>query len=187
MAMLVVAVLVLCFLCLFDLLLTLGLIRRIRAHETRLEKSGGYNNPLENLASSLVQGSRPEPFAATTTEGGVVASDDLMDGTVVAFMSPHCKPCVSNLPSFIEHTSALPENRQRVIAVLAGEDIEARPMAARLEPVARVVVEPFNGPLASAFKVSALPVIFVLKADGTVAATSYEIDQLLGQMAAVVR
>jgi hypothetical protein len=32
-----------------------------------------------------------------------------------------------------------------------------------------------------------MPVIFVLSGDGTVAATSYEINQLLGPMAAVVR
>lgn len=185
-AVLVVSVLVLCFLCLFDLLLTLGVLRRLREHEARLEKSAGYN-PVENLASSLVQGSRPDPFTATTTEGGVLALDDLLDGTVVAFMSPHCKPCVANLPTFIENVGALPDGRRRVVAVLMGEEIEAKPMAARLEPVAQVVVEHMNGPLAAAFKVTAMPVIFVLKGDGTVAATSYEINQLLGPMAAMVR
>ncbi|HYQ61846.1 peroxiredoxin family protein [Actinophytocola sp.] len=187
MTVLVVAVMVLCFLCLFDLLLTLGVLRRLRDHEVRLERSAGQPNPLDNLASSLVQGSRPGPFTATTTDGGVLALDDLLDGTVVAFMSPHCRPCVANLPNFVEHVSGLPDGRRRVVAVLTGEEVEARSMADRLEPVAQVVIEPFDGPMTKAFDVTALPVIFVVKSDGTVAATSYEIDQLLGPMAAVVR
>jgi len=180
---LVVGVVLLCVLCLLDLLLTLGVIRRLREHEARLEGAA----PLDNVASSLVPGSRPEPFAATATDGVLVTDDDLVDGTVVAFMSPHCKPCVSNLPSFIESAGVLRDDRRAVVAVLMGEEVEARPMAARLEPVARVVVEPFDGPLATAFKVTALPVTFVLKGDATVAATSYEIGELVGRMAAVVR
>ncbi|MFC0541843.1 peroxiredoxin family protein [Kutzneria chonburiensis] len=186
MAVLVASVMVLCCLCLFDLVLTLGVLRRLREHEARLEKAPDYS-ALDNLASSLVQGSRPDPFTATTTDGGVVALDDLVDGTVVAFMSPHCKPCVAGLSSFVEHVGVLPEGRRQVIAVLMGEEVEAKPMAARLEPVAQVVVEHMNGPLAAAFKVTAMPVIFVLSGDGTVAATSYEINQLLGPMAAVVK
>ncbi|MGW4213772.1 peroxiredoxin family protein [Lentzea sp. NPDC004789] len=186
MAVLVVSVMVLCFLCLFDLLLTLGVLRRLREHEARLEKAPDYNVP-DNLASSLMQGSRPDPFTATTTDGGLVSLDDLVDGTVVAFMSPHCKSCVANLSNFVEHVGVMPEGRRQVIAVVMGEEVESRPMAARLEPVAQVVVEHLNGPLAAAFKVTAMPVIFVLKGDGTVAATSYEIDQLLGPMAAVVK
>ena len=102
-------------------------------------------------------------------------------------MSPHCKSCVANLPSFVEHVGVMPAGRRQVIAVVMGEEVEAKPMAARLEPVAQVVVEHMNGPLAAAFKVTAMPVIFVLKGDGMVAATSYEIDQLLGPMAAVVK
>ena len=186
MAVLVVSVMVLCFLCLFDLVLTLGVLRRLREHEARLEKAPDYGS-LDNLASSLMPGSRPDPFTATTTDGGVVTLDDLVDGTVVAFMSPHCKSCVANLPSFVEHVGVMPAGRRQVIAVVMGEEVEAKPMAARLEPVAQVVVEHMNGPLAAAFKVTAMPVIFVLKGDGMVAATSYEIDQLLGPMAAVVK
>ena len=186
MAYLVVGVVLLCVLCLFDLLLTLGVIRRLREHENRLEGSPAAG-PLDNVASSLAPGARPGPFAATATNGDLVTSDAPADGTVVAFMSPHCKPCVSNLPSFIEAAATLRADGRRVVAVLMGEDVEARPLAARLEPVAQVVVEPFDGPLATAFKVTALPATFVLKGDGTVAATSYEIGQLVGQMAAVVR
>jgi hypothetical protein len=182
---LVVGVAILCVLCLFDLLLTLGVVKRLRDHENRLAKPTGYE-AMGNLASSLVQGSRPGAFDVRTTEGDLLTLDGMIDGAVVAFMSPHCKPCVSKLPAFIEHTSALPDGKLRVTVVLTGEEAEATPMAAQLEQVARVVIEPFDGPMTTAFAVTALPVIFVLTGEGRVAATSYEIDQLLGPMAAVV-
>lgn len=187
MTYLVVGVALLCVLCLFDLLLTLGVIRRLREHEDRLAKSATGYEGMDGLASSLLQGSRPGSFTATSTDGTEMSLDSMIDGAIVAFMSPHCKPCVSKLPSFIEHASAMPDGKDRVTVVLVGEEVEATPMATQLESVARVVIEPFDGRLATAFAVTALPVIFVLTGDGRVAAISYEIDQLLAPMAAVFR
>ncbi|MEV4319489.1 hypothetical protein [Actinocrispum sp. NPDC049592] len=46
--------------------------------------------------------------------------------------------------------AALPDGKQRVLTVLASEQPELSTLAARLEPVAHVVVEPFDGPLTKA-------------------------------------
>ncbi len=166
-------------LCIIDLLLTLGVVKRLRELGERQPTPADNWTPVRGL----VPGSTPAGFTAVTTEGVPVSLDSLMDGALVVFLSPHCKPCVAKVPEFIELAAALPDGKQRVLTVLTGEEPELSTLAARLEPVAHVVTEPFDGPLTKAFGVQSLPVVYVLDGHQHVAASSPDITEFLGSLA----
>jgi hypothetical protein len=168
---LVAAVTVSTLLSVLTLTLALGLTRRIRvltAQLANLGELGGDAVPFgrdRTLAPDTVV---PE-FAATTTDGEPVSRDLLTGTTLVAFLSPGCKPCETLLPRLLDHAAGFPGGRQQVLAVLtmaAPEDCAV--YADRLAPVARVVVEDGTGPFSEAFQADSLPVLYLVGTGGVV-------------------
>lgn len=118
----VAALVLLGLLCLVNLLLTVGILRRMRA------QAAAGSGPL----FALRPGSAVGEFAATTTDGEPLTTATL-DGTV-AFFSADCPACHDTLPDFLAY--AREQGRDRVLAVVGGDDADT---VRALAEVARVV------------------------------------------------
>ncbi len=171
MTYLAAAVAVVGVLCLLDLLLTVGVVRRLREHSLLLSQAparAGTGQPPPRLAPG-----EPVPEFSTTTTAGDPISRDLFAGeTLVGFFSPGCAPCQALLPAFVEHA----KGARRVLAVIAGG--ESAEYAKLLTPVASVVVEGYEGAVSSAFGVAMFPALFVVSEDGTVIASGGDLEAL---------
>jgi peroxiredoxin len=175
---LVAAVILVGMLCLLDLLLTFGVIRRLREHTTHLEKllsNVRLDEPLRR------PGERVDDFAATTADGEPVSRDLLSGETVVAFFSPTCGPCKEKASAFAEQVRSRSLDRQQVLAVVAGEDEgEGAEMARTLASAGRVVMDGAGEKsVADAFKVSAFPAFCLIDAEGVVRVVGSDLEQLL--------
>ncbi|GAA0900336.1 hypothetical protein GCM10009557_76450 [Virgisporangium ochraceum] len=135
----IVAITMLTLLCLLNLLLTLGLARRIR---------------VEPPAVVLPPGSRVDP-----------AFDP---PTLVGFFSPGCGPCHERLPEFVARARRAPAGRTVAVVDGDGgsaDDMSADDMVAALGDAVSTVVEPPGGELSTAFGVRGFPA-FALVGDG---------------------
>jgi len=157
---------------LVNLLLTLAVIRRLRQHTELLS-----NRPAGPEGGVLAAGERPGDFDAVDTDGLPVTAGP--DGPrLVGFFSPECEPCKAKLPDFAEQVAGYPGGPARVLAVVAGDGPGITDFAGALAPVARVVVEPSDGPLTTAFQVSAFPAWCVLDELGVVQHSGVGLDRL---------
>lgn len=147
-----------CVLGLLNLVLVLGVIKRLR--------ESAQSAPIDSPKVTIGPGDKPEPFAVEAADGSVVDSDGLA-GALVGFLSPDCDACHERLPQFLAYAEAV--GRDRTIAVLVGTPDEVAEMAARIRPVARVVMEPSYGPMATAFSTIGYPAVVLLDSTGAVA------------------
>jgi hypothetical protein len=109
-------------------------------------------------------------FATTTVDGTELTRDDLGEGTLVGFFSTGSRACADALPGFVERAAGLP--RDRVLAVVRRGEDEVTDFVITLLRVARVVVEPVDGPLSTAFAVRHVPVTCEIDGRGRVSAVS---------------
>jgi hypothetical protein len=173
---LVAAVVLVGLLCLLDLLLTVGVIRRLRQHTELLNKlQAGPGGPMPDVM--LPAGSAVGEFAATTTEGDPVSRELLAGRTLVGFFTPGCEPCKEKLPTFIEVAPGISGGPEQVLAVVVASAEEGAETAARLAEVARVVVEPYDGPVVKAFGASGFPAFGLLEGRQVVA-SGFELEAL---------
>jgi hypothetical protein len=159
-------------LCLLDLLLTFGVLRRLREHSAVLATL--TSRPPE--ANVLPVGSSVGDFSATTTSGGHVGNESLTAPTLVGFFSVGCGACEEQLPGFLERAETA--DRPSFAVVVGGDEAERSVIARRLEPVAKVVVEDSYGPVAEAFGVTAFPSFYALDETRSVAASGFELEAL---------
>ncbi|GLW68323.1 hypothetical protein Kpho02_06220 [Kitasatospora phosalacinea] len=145
-------------LCLFNLVLTYGVVRRLRAM-TR----AGADGP------ATVSG-RIDGFAVTAVDGTAVGRADLVPGTVLGFFSPGCPPCAALLPRFVGAVRAAGLPTGSVLAVvMPGEDpAEARAYARELAEVATVVVGEQARTVSAACGVQGFPAVCAVDADGRI-------------------
>ncbi|MFF2427192.1 hypothetical protein [Streptomyces mirabilis] len=178
MPFLVTAVVLIAVLCLLNLLLTFGVIRKLRAQAD--EKADRVADGLVIPAGSAVPG-----FSAVTTAGERITREGLGE-TMLGFFSPDCRACKERLPLFVEQarTTARATGRS-VLAVVHGTD-EAREQVAALSEVAHVVVEPGDGPLGEAFDITGYPVFGLITVDGTLSATAFDPGRLSATSKATV-
>lgn len=147
---------------LLNLLLTLGILRRMRA-EAGMK---GAASPFE-----LRPGSTLGEFAATTINGEPI-TDETVTGTV-AFFSAGCKPCHDLLPDFLAY--AREQGRDNVVAVVAGDEPAT---VGVLAEVARVVTAELDGgPVAKAFRNTWTPALYAVS-DRHVIATGARVADL---------
>jgi len=169
------AIVLLGLLSLLNLLLTYGVVRRLREHEQRLGSTGAGGEPVPQLAP----GSRLPEFTAVATDGREITAGSL--GTGVAFLgvfATKCRPCHEQLPRFLEAVSALDRDRVLVVINDDGDDREAlAALVSRAEAVARVVVAPTPNPLAAAIGVDTFPTMLMLDG-GRVIASAFDVARL---------
>ncbi len=151
--------------CLLNLMLTFGIIRRMRA---------AANESVRHTRLSVERGpgSSIGEFTVETADGETVSHGNLTG--LVGFFSARCEPCRDLLPGFAEYASKLP--REQVLAVIGGEDEEA---VAMLTPVARVIVADLaGGPVAAAFRNTVTPALYLIGDDHRVVAAGGRIEDL---------
>ena len=182
MTVLAVAVVMLGLLSLFHLLLTIGVIRRLRVHTDALGRLSGSYGGAERRAAPPAVGRPVGDFAATTLDGEAVAIDALPAGTLVGFFLPDCPACGRNVTEFCRYARQLHGGRERAVAVVAQDSPNDGPEVARLvaqlSAAARVVVEPSGGPVASAFEVAVYPTFCLVGANHVVEASAFDVAGL---------
>ncbi|WP_282692499.1 redoxin domain-containing protein [Streptomyces sp. CC208A] len=169
MPFLAAAVALLTILCLLNLVLTFGVIRKLR-----LQADQRASAAADELM--LPPGSPVPDFTAVTTAGETVTRDTLGE-TLIGFFSPDCTACAERLPKFVELARELDGDRS-VLAVVHAEKGEAAEEIAALAAVGHVVVEPQQGPMGTLFKVEGYPIFALLPGDGPVTATAFDLDRL---------
>jgi len=177
---LVSAVVVVGALGLLNLLVTLGVIRRLReleplAHAAGDEQTQPGHGPIPAPGYPVGQ------FTTRTTAGELVSREDLLDArTLVAFFSVGCPPCVQALPRFVAHAAAA-GSPHGVLAVVRGGGADAAGFVEPLEQVARVVVEDGRGrgPVSAAFGVTGSPAYCLVDGSGTLQASGFKLDEVL--------
>lgn len=153
---------------LVNLLLSIGVIRRLRQHTELLERrppSADDDVP----ASAVPVGTALGAFRSTSTQGVEVAFDTSAERLLVAFLSPDCSPCRTRLPHLLDHLAQNPD--VRALAVVIEEGGTEADMVAQLEPAVPVVVQPWEGELPRLFDIQGTP-SFITVEDGVVTATS---------------
>jgi thiol-disulfide isomerase/thioredoxin len=173
MTLLSIAIALVGILCLIDLVLTLGVVRRLRDHSVRLSALSGPGFDTDNLREP---GTAVDPFTATDVNGVDWSLGDLAEPTLVGFFTPDCPACEEKLPSFLAYASAFPGGRDRVFAVVAGESGGVKYRTALAE-VAAVVVERERGPVQKAFGAKAFPT-FLVVVDGVVTNSTHDMTDL---------
>jgi peroxiredoxin len=171
---LIAAVVVVGALCLVDLLLTLGVIRRLREHTELLSARSGPSMPEQ---ATITAGDRPAAFTAEDTDGEPVDRDSPAP-RLLGFFSTSCPACTEMLPTFVEHAARFPGGRPQVLAVVAGAPPDIHELTNDLVGVARVVVEEPQGPVATAFEVTGYPTWCLLDEHGVVRDSGLGFDRL---------
>lgn len=174
MTLLSIAVALVAMLCLVDLVLTLGVVRRLRDHSERLALLQGYQADEETVCKP---GSAVDPFTTTSTTGEAVSLADLAEPTLVGFFAPDCPSCEEKLPSFVSYARAFPGGKRRTLAVVAGEAGGVKYRTALAEVAAAVVVERELGPVQKAFGTSGFPA-FAVVVDGVVVQSTHDVADL---------
>lgn len=168
MSVLIAAVAVVGVLCVLDLMLTLGVIRRLREHTELITRVSVPDVPV----IGVVAGDSPSAFSAATIGGSPVGS--AAEFRLVAFFSSSCSICPERVPSFARYISDHDVAKQNVLAVVVGPENEPPAYLARLAEVAQVSAEQHDGEIARAFKVVGYPAFCLLDADGAVLAASHD-------------
>jgi len=174
MAFLVAAVVLVGALCALDLILTVGVIRRLREHSDLIADIGGLGD-----APVMAVGEEIPGFSASTVNGTELSHKSLTEETLVAFFSPTCEPCKKKMPSFVEYARAAERRGGRVVAAVVGDTELAEAFVSELAPVADVVVEEnTEGGISAAFKVSAFPTLLRVAPDrsGRLVVTSNDVE-----------
>ena len=163
-------------LCALDLLLTLGVIRRLRTHTTVLGQLRG----LEEMGGPppLPAGASVGGFTAATQDGARCPPSSSTWRSWWASSPPNCDGCMRLLPSFLELAPAIAGGREQVLAVVTGVGDEVEEYVAKLRRVAQVVVEEPQGPVARAFSVNMVPAFVLVGPGGTVVASGSTLDAL---------
>ncbi|MBG0857419.1 hypothetical protein I2W78_37640 [Streptomyces spinoverrucosus] len=167
MTYLTVSVVLVVLLCLLNLTLTIGVIRRLRERAGDLAGSG-----LSVPALVVGPGGSVGSFSAVDTEGERLSQDSLAEGSMVLFMSPGCPACEDLLPLVAERAGEY--GRDRVLAVVTRDEEKDALLGEylkRLSPVARVVVTEFGDELTEAFALKGLPAYVEMGAAGRVASS----------------
>jgi hypothetical protein len=179
MLVLTTAVILLGALCALDLLLTFGVIRRLREHTATLEdllRRGGGAPVGPAIAGDLpAAGKEVGPFAATTVDGAEISRDLVPADHVAVFLTSDCPSCKDQVPALRSWAAA--QDRERTVVVVDGRLADPAELVEALAPVATVVVESTGIPVTEAYGVHAFP-SFAVVAGGRVAYSSLDFFRL---------
>lgn len=152
-----------------NLLLTFGVIRRLREHEARL--AAVSLAPPEVI--TLPAGQRVAAVTTSARDGSPV-STDASEPTLYGFFSPSCDSCHERLDDFRQAASDHP-GRTVAVVVPDGGDLDSF-----LTELAgfTVVVEELGGPLTGAFGVQGFPAFAHVAADRQMLTSGFEPPRL---------
>jgi hypothetical protein len=147
-----------------SLLLNLGVVRRLREHESVLSEI--RMRPPATPVLAIKPGESPTPFEAVDVDGRELTHRAIAFSRVT-FFTADCQACEKALPEFLARP---PAQREQTIAVVVGPEPATADYVERLRSRARVVREDFGGPVSTAFGVRGFPVTVLLDEDGRAAA-----------------
>ncbi|MFC4589607.1 TlpA disulfide reductase family protein [Sphaerisporangium corydalis] len=159
-----------------NLVLTYGVIRRLREHSALLTIGPPRNDDFEQ--AKLPVGGSVADFEAITTDGLDLSRDGLTGETLVGFFARSCDSCAEELPRFVELAAGIRGGRDQVLAVVMEDGLDAGEMIGDLAGVARVVrAENPENAIVRAFQARAFPAFFFLD-DGVVRAAEFRVGAL---------
>jgi thiol-disulfide isomerase/thioredoxin len=173
-----VAIAVVGALCVFDLFLSFGVIRRLREQTEALERLGGLGGGSD---ATVRVGDRVGDFVARTTAGEAVHRDHPDAVRLVGFFSPGCAPCAERIPQFLAYGGRAGMPLVAVVVVDRGDtaaQAEGASYVTRLDGAAQVVMEGTGGAVATAFGVTSFPALCLIDPQGIVVASGNTIGEL---------
>lgn len=179
MAILSAAVALVGALCVLDLLLTFGVIRRLREHAELL----GGTSASDPVIIGLAPGERVAAFSAVTLDGAVVTAAS--EVRAAGFFAAGCSACPAQVGPFTEYLANHAVGTDDGLAVVVASRDELPAYVDRLRAAGRVCVVDADSELLKAFKVTGFPAFCVLDEAGAVLATSYDASRLPAPAAAV--
>ncbi|MET7875933.1 peroxiredoxin family protein [Micromonospora profundi] len=156
---------------LFNLVLGMGIIRRLREHTEILSGSGskeGLTQPEHRI----------DDIAVATLGGGTFARDTLAGSTLVAFFMPGCAGCKIALPEFISEVGQGRYAGHRVIGVVNGSGEEADALRDQLAALVDTVVPTATRDVIKAFDSSVYPAFYVVDETGTIRQSSTKLAEI---------
>ncbi|WP_020390319.1 TlpA family protein disulfide reductase [Kribbella catacumbae] len=179
MELLSAAVVMIGLLAALNLVLTIGVIRRLRVHTEQLTASlGGIGSP----ELILPAGSAVGEFAATAESGRVINLEEPTGLRLIGFFSANCGACEERLPQFTEHAATFPGS---VLAVAVGAGFATDRLVEALSEVGEVIVEEKGGPMHEALDVSGYPALALVDAAGKVVASGWDLSAIRPKAEAV--
>lgn len=172
--MLVVSSILLWIVMLINILLTIGLARRMR--------TGTYPN-----RESLKIGQKVPSFSVQTLQGKTMTQADYAGRlTAFVFVSPHCEPCRDGLPHLRELSSNARELGVELVLVSDEGEETTRPFVQGEVDGLTVMVAPReHNPFFMDFKVQGTPSFYLLDAYGKVQGAGLGVDGLAGKLEAL--
>jgi hypothetical protein len=174
----------------FNLLISLRLIRRLR-------EAGGIPGRLPGrpVVLTAAVGQKIGEFTATTTAGQAISDRSLNQLTLAGFFSTSCPSCRERAPEFLRYAATFPGDVVAVVVgpvvagpvvagpvvagpVVAGGDGETADLAGRLTAAGNVVVEAPDGPMVTAFEVGGYPALCVVDPHGRIIGSGTKIRDL---------
>lgn len=158
---------------LLNLILTLGLARRVHTAFPMMD--------------SLKIGQKAPNFSAPTLQGKTVTLADYAGRTAAfVFVSPHCKPCREELPHLRDLAPKAKDFGVELVLVSDEGEETTRPFVEGTVDGLTVLVAPRDrNPLFRDYKVPGTPSFYLLDAQGKVQATGVGGDELAGKLEAL--
>ncbi|MGW6393550.1 TlpA family protein disulfide reductase [Streptomyces sp. NPDC055103] len=153
-----------------NLILTYGVIRKLRTL--------GPARPSGPIDGGSV-GSSAGDFSVRATDGTALTRGDLPEGALVAFLSPGCEPCTELLPRLSATVRSLGLPRTHVLAVITPGIEDPAPYTAELGDIALVTAGDQATAVAEAFGVTGYPVVCRLASDGAVTVVDRDLTALV--------
>ncbi|MFD6099498.1 TlpA family protein disulfide reductase [Nocardiopsis flavescens] len=178
MAILTAAVVVLTALALFNLVLTMALVRRLR----RVESTGHRGSlPAFPDLERLPAGRAVPEFTATSATGAEVSSRERVgDRAVYAFFDTDCGICKKQLRPLVEFAADAGLAPEQVIAFIGHEnpDADVDAYTSVLENRATIVMQSLDDEVGRAFSPGGVPAVVLADADGIIVRSGVEVEDL---------
>jgi hypothetical protein len=171
-AYLVAAVVLVGTVSVLNLLLTVGVIRRLRALRGQPGRTRGGGPGL------LPPGATMMGFATRTVDGVPITAGTLASPTVVGLFSTECDLCRDEAPRFAALVERGDYPRDQVLAVVVGDPSATRPFLEALRERVQLVVEPVGGPVGAGFSAVTFPAFYLIDDTGTVRAAASDVEGL---------
>jgi thiol-disulfide isomerase/thioredoxin len=175
---LIAAVVLIGLACAANLMLTFGVIRRLKA----AADLGAAAGPGRGMPPLLPVGGQLPAFRTQTVGGGRLDNAALAGArTLIGFFSTQCEPCREHAPDFLRYAAAEKIDPERVVAVVQGtvdQTSEFVGSCLRGGADVMVVAEPDGGPVAKSLGAVAFPQFYLVDGDGTLETVELSINLL---------
>jgi thiol-disulfide isomerase/thioredoxin len=148
---------------LVNLVLTYGVIRRLRRHTELLSA---------RPAAPPLTASEVSAFSAITTDGAEVDATAAAKYSLIGFFSPGCQPCAELLPKFVARAEGRGAGENLLAVVMPGD--EAAGYVERLAGVASAISGEDAKRVAAAFGVEGFPTLCRVATDGKISVAEIE-------------